>query len=150
MSSGWAPRSIKQCVTVGPRLGWGGESARAVLASGARSSEAVLEDTGPDDIAAILFTSGSTGIPKGVVYRHRHFLAQVEMLREAFDIRPGDVNLPTFPPFALFDPALGMTSVIPCMDPTRPAKADPEILVETIKRFAVTNIFGSPAFPSAS
>lgn len=141
----WAPRSIKQCVTVGPRLGWGGESARAVLASGARSSEAVLEDTGPDDIAAILFTSGSTGIPKGVVYRHRHFLAQVEMLREAFDIRPGDVNLPTFPPFALFDPALGMTSVIPCMDPTRPAKAKPDLLLQSIERFEVNTVFGSPA-----
>src|SRR3546814_5547563 len=71
-----------------------------------------LCDTQPDDVAAILFTSGSTGVPKGVVYRHRHFVSQVEMLRAAFGTQPGGVDLPTFPPFALFDPALGLTSVI--------------------------------------
>jgi len=41
------------------------------------------EDTGGDEVAAILFTSGSTGLPKGVVYRHRHFIAQIQMLRDA-------------------------------------------------------------------
>src|SRR3546814_17298913 len=60
-----------------------------------------------DLVAAILFTSGSTGVPKGVVYRHRHFVAQIQMLGAAFGIAPGAINLPTFPPFALFDPALG-------------------------------------------
>ncbi len=67
------------------------------------------------------------------------------MLRNAFGIQPGEVSLPTFPPFALFDPALGMTTVVPDMDPTRPAKADPKKLVDVIDRFGVTNIFGSPA-----
>jgi acyl-CoA synthetase (AMP-forming)/AMP-acid ligase II len=67
------------------------------------------------------------------------------MLQSAFDIQPGEVDLPTFPPFALFDPAMGMTTVVPFMDPTRPAKADPRLLVQTINRFNVTNIFGSPA-----
>lgn len=84
-------------------------------------------------------------MPKGVIYRHRHFNAQVEMLKNAFDIQPGEVSLPTFPPFALFDPALGMTTVVPQMDPTRPADADPELLVQAIEEFKVTNIFGSPA-----
>ena len=50
-----------------------------------------------------------------------HFVAQIEMMGQAFGIEPGGVDLPTFPPFALFDPALGLTSVIPDMDPTRPA-----------------------------
>ena len=98
-----------------------------------------------DDIAAILFTSGSTGVPKGVIYRHRHFVAQIAMLRDAFGIEPGGVDLPTFPPFALFDPALGLTSIIPDMDPTRPAKADPRKLHAAIRRFGVTRLFGSPA-----
>ncbi len=104
-----------------------------------------LADTGPDDIAAILFTSGSTGVPKGVVYRHRHFAAQVDMLRDAFGMAPGGVDLPTFPPFALFDPALGLTAVVPDMDPTRPAHADPRRLHAAVERFGVTQLFGSPA-----
>jgi olefin beta-lactone synthetase len=104
-----------------------------------------LAETQPNDVAAILFTSGSTGVPKGVVYRHRHFVAQIEMLREAFDMVPGGIDLPTFPPFALFDPALGLTSVIPDMDPTRPARANPRKLHAAIARFGVDQLFGSPA-----
>jgi acyl-CoA synthetase (AMP-forming)/AMP-acid ligase II len=104
-----------------------------------------LADTEPDEVAAIVFTSGSTGIPKGVVYRHRHFVAQIEMMRAAFDMQPGGVDLPTFPPFALFDPALGLTSIIPDMDPTRPASADPRKLLAAIEQFGVTQLFGSPA-----
>src|SRR5690606_23630968 len=105
--------------------------------------------TSPDDVAGILFTSGSTGVPKGVVYGHRHFVAQVDMLRSAFGIAPGGEDLPTFPPFALFDPALGLTSIIPDMDPTRPAKADPRKLHAAIARFGVTQLFGSPALMRA-
>lgn len=140
---GWVP-GVK-LVTSGPKLGWGGLNTKQLQKLGQQSLETVLADTRPDEMAALLFTSGSTGIPKGVVYRHRHFINQVEMLRKAFDIRPGEVDLPTFPPFALFDPAMGMTTVVPFMDPTRPAKADPRLLIQTIERFGVTNIFGSPA-----
>jgi len=141
----WAPNSIKKLITTGPKLGWGGISAKQLAGLGGRTSGPVLEATRPGEMAAILFTSGSTGIPKGVVYRHRHFTAQVEMLKSAFGIEGGEIDLPTFPPFALFDPALGMTTVLPFMDPTRPAKANPEFLVQSIERFGVTNIFGSPA-----
>ncbi len=141
----WASGSIKKLVTFGSRLGWSGISNKQLAGFGARTSGPVLEATRPGEMAAILFTSGSTGIPKGVVYRHRHFTSQVEMLKSAFGIKPGEIDLPTFPPFALFDPALGMTTVIPWMDPTKPAKANPELLVQAIEQFEVTNIFGSPA-----
>ncbi|MDX2428532.1 MAG: fatty acid CoA ligase family protein [Xanthomonadales bacterium] len=140
---GWVP-GVK-LVTSGPKLGWGGLNTKQLRKLGQKTSGSVLADTHADEMAALLFTSGSTGLPKGVVYRHRHFTAQVEMLQSAFDIQAGEVDLPTFPPFALFDPAMGMTTVVPLMDPTRPAKADPRLLVQTIERFGVTNIFGSPA-----
>jgi acyl-CoA synthetase (AMP-forming)/AMP-acid ligase II len=145
---GWAKASCTKFVTAGPKwivdLASGGITLRQLLALGAGSG-AVLHAAAPDDMAAILFTSGSTGAPKGVVYRHRHFVAQVEMLRATFGIEDGEVSLPTFPPFALFDPALGMTTVVPVMDPTRPAMADPAQLVQAIDEFQVTNLFGSPA-----
>lgn len=140
---GWA-RSAKIVVTAGRRWFWGGASLAEVEASGAGAGPQ-LAATAPDDVAAILFTSGSTGVPKGVVYRHRHFVAQVDMLRDAFGIAPGGVDVPTFPPFALFDPALGVSSIIPDMDPTRPAKADPRKLLDAIERFGVDQLFGSPA-----
>ncbi|WP_037060779.1 olefin beta-lactone synthetase [Pseudoxanthomonas suwonensis] len=140
---GWA-KSADRLVTVGRRWGWGGTTLAKVERAGAGAGPQ-LADTAPDDVAAILFTSGSTGVPKGVVYRHRHFVAQIAMMREAFGIEPGGVDLPTFPPFALFDPALGLTSVIPDMDPTRPAQADPVRLHDAIRRFGVSQLFGSPA-----
>jgi acyl-CoA synthetase (AMP-forming)/AMP-acid ligase II len=142
---GWAKESCELLVSAGPTLGLGGINLKKLKKLGEASASEAEHAVKPDDMAAILFTSGSTGVPKGVVYRHRHFNAQVEMLKNAFDIAPGEVSLPTFPPFALFDPALGMTTIVPDMDPTRPADADPEKLIQAIDRFKVTNIFGSPA-----
>jgi acyl-CoA synthetase (AMP-forming)/AMP-acid ligase II len=99
----------------------------------------------PDEVAAILFTSGSTGVPKGAVYTHAIFNAQVAILRDLYGIEPGEVDLCTFPLFALFGPALGMTSIIPEMDFTRPARVHPLRILEAIWQFNVTNLFGSPA-----
>lgn len=141
---GWARRSVRIVVSVGSRFGWGGQTLDALRARTSAAGFAAAP-TRADELAAILFTSGSTGVPKGVEYQHRHFLAQVDLLREAFAIAPGRVNMPTFPPFALFDPALGSTSVIPDMDPTRPATADPVKLIAAIERYGVDMLFGSPS-----
>ncbi|MBP6749300.1 MAG: AMP-binding protein, partial [Xanthomonadaceae bacterium] len=140
---GWAS-DARIRITTGARAFFADVTLAEVERAGANAGPQ-LADTQPDDVAAILFTSGSTGVPKGVVYRHRHFVAQIAMMREAFGIEPGGVDLPTFPPFALFDPALGLTSIIPDMDPTRPANADPRKLHAAIAKFGVDQLFGSPA-----
>jgi len=97
-----------------------------------------------NELAAILFTSGSTGEPKGVCYEHGMFEAQVRMIRDHYDIKPGEVDLPMLPIFALFNPALGMTTVVPEIDPRRPAEVDPAKIVQAIIQESVTTSFGSP------
>jgi acyl-CoA synthetase (AMP-forming)/AMP-acid ligase II len=142
---GWARPTVRTKITVGRRLFWGGHTLAQISGLGSDADADAVATTGADDIAAIVFTSGSTGPPKGVVYRHQNFAAQVEAIRDAYGIKPGEVNLPTFPLFALFDPALGMTTVVPDMDPTRPARVDPRKIIEPIREHGVTIMFGSPA-----
>jgi acyl-CoA synthetase (AMP-forming)/AMP-acid ligase II len=142
---GWARETVRRCVTVGPRLAWGGVTLDQVRRAGEKQLPHRPADIRPDETAAILFTSGSTGVAKGVVYTHGIFAAQVEMLRRLYGIRPGEIDLPTFPLFGLFGPALGMTSVLPEMDPTRPARVDPCKIIHAVQHFGVTNLFGSPA-----
>jgi acyl-coenzyme A synthetase/AMP-(fatty) acid ligase len=69
----------------------------------------------------------------------------VQALITAFDIQPGEVDLCTFPLFALYAPAMGMTAVIPVMDFTRPGSVNPPNIIEPIESFKVNNLFGSPA-----
>ena len=102
-------------------------------------------DSTEDELAAILFTSGSTGAAKGVLYEHGMFLAQIDAIRRQYVIEPGEVDLPMLPVFALFNPALGMCTVVPDMNPSRPASVDPERIVRAIQQNSATNSFGSPA-----
>ncbi len=152
---GWGRGTIRKIILVAPgggRLGSLGattlddvrEAGRDALKRG-DSATLALDHPGPDEMAAILFTSGSTGSPKGAVYTHAILGAQVERIRDLFAIESGEIDLCTFPLFALFAPALGMTSIVPDMDPTRPARANPAKIVEAIEDFGATNLFGSPA-----
>lgn len=137
-------KNVRAVVTIGPRLFWGGHTLADLKKLGGVAPFEMAVPT-PGQTAAILFTSGSTGIPKGAVYTHEIFDAQVRMIRDTYGITPGEIDLPTFPLFALFDPALGMTSVLPEMDFRSPAKADPAKLIEAITTHGCTMMFGSPA-----
>jgi acyl-CoA synthetase (AMP-forming)/AMP-acid ligase II len=109
-----------------------------------RSAPFAVAPCAADELAALLFTSGSTGAPKGVCYTHGMFAAQVELIRATYDIQPGERDLPMLPVFALFNPALGMTTVVPEIDPARPAKVDPAKVVQAIRQEEITTSFGSP------
>lgn len=136
-------RTVKQRVTVGRRWLWGGatlEDLRSRKVTGAEASPTTAETT-----AAILFTSGATGVPKGVVFRHGVFVGQTEMIRDAYDIQPGEIDVPCFALFALFSVAMGVTIVLPDIDFSNPGKASPANVVDAINAHQATMSFGSPA-----
>jgi len=136
-------KTVKTFITVGKRFLWGGLTINDIRIPSDKPYK--ICNTFTDETAAILFTTGSTGPAKGVVYSHGNFGAQIEQIKAHFKITPDEIDLPTFPLFALFDPALGMTAVIPDMDPTKPALVNPEKIVEAIENYGVTNMFASPA-----
>ncbi|MDI9570125.1 MAG: fatty acid CoA ligase family protein [Pseudomonadota bacterium] len=135
--------TVKVKITVGRRLFWGGYTL-ADLRKGPRHPFPPAPMR-PDERAAIFFTTGSTGPPKGVVYEHGMFDAQVRYLSAHFGYGRDEVDLATFPLFSLFDAVLGMTSVFPDMDPTRPGRADPRKIVQALEANNCNSMYGSPA-----
>lgn len=136
-------QSVKFAVTVGRRWFWGGPTLAQMACEASDRFEIV--PTTANKTAAILFTSGSTGPAKGVVYTHGMFDAQVRMIQSTYNIQRGEIDLPTFPLFALFSVAMGMTIVLPDMDPSHPARVNPHNIIDAIRDHKVTNTFGSPA-----
>ncbi|MCU0559471.1 MAG: fatty acid CoA ligase family protein [Desulfobacterales bacterium] len=136
-------RSVRTRITVGRRWFWGGPTLRQLRARCLPPFETAR--TRADEPAAILFTTGSTGPAKGAVYTHGNFDAQLDQIRRHLAFDDDEIDLSTFPLFALFYPALGVTAVIPEMDPTRPARANPERIFEAVANHGVTNMFASPA-----
>ena len=138
--------TVEHTVVVGRQIPFNRALAETTLdrVRAERSGAFPTAATTTESEAAVAFTSGSTGIPKGVVYRHGMFKAQVELLRDTIGIRPGEVDLALLYIFALFNPALGVTTIIPDMDPTKSAEINPAHVVEAIQTYGVTNAFGSP------
>ncbi|MDQ0291077.1 fatty acid CoA ligase family protein [Oligosphaera ethanolica] len=134
-------KSVRVSITLGRRWFWGGQ---ALSELPVRDGEYPLHEPAADDLAAVLFTSGSTGPAKGVSYTHRIFHTQAELVRREYGIKPGEMDLACFPLFSLFSVALGATTVIPDMDPTRPARVNPERILEPLRNLPVTYSFGSP------
>lgn len=141
----WRYRSARLNVSVGsPKLPWL-ESLDGLLQRGSLAASVTLPQTLSTDAAAIIFTSGSTGPPKGVVFEHGMFDAQVDLIRNFYGIAPGETDLPGFPLFALFNLAMQVTTVIPEMDPTRPAAVDPARILDGLRTQRATQAYGSPA-----
>jgi olefin beta-lactone synthetase len=142
-------------VTVGHRWGWGGVTLDKLRMLDARCSmldkinqhpaSSIKHQASPDFPAAIIFTSGSTGPAKGVLYTHRMFDTQVSEIQAMYNIEAGGIDLSCFPLFALFNAAMGMTTVLPDMDFSRPATANPHKLLTAANDWQATQAFASPA-----
>jgi acyl-CoA synthetase (AMP-forming)/AMP-acid ligase II len=131
-------------VTVGRRWFWGGPTYQQLIAKG-QPSQVSLPTTRVSDPAAIIYTSGSTGPPKGVLYTHQMFDTQASQIQQQYAIQPGAIDLACFALFGLFNSAMGVTTIFPDIDFSRPASADPQKLLAAANRWQITQAFASPA-----
>ena len=143
---GWGKESIKFSISVGAASIFGATNlTKLVKKYPVNKSVYPMVRLAEDDMAAILFTSGSTGVPKGVVYSHKMFEAQISALKNDYQITSGERDLATFPLFSLFGPALGMASIVPEMDASKPITANPAFIFAAIEKYQCSNLFANPA-----
>lgn len=130
---GWGRDSVKHNLTI-----------QRVEGQKSKFNPSSIVHRSSSEIAAIIYTSGSTGLPKGAIYTQENLAAQLELLKNTFDIASDEVDLPAFPLYALIDLLLGVTSVIPDITFPMPGKTDPAKVIGAIQKFNVTNMFASP------
>lgn len=103
-----------------------------------------LPHAGSPGPGMIAFTSGATGVPKGVVFTNEMLREQLRIFREVFGIEEGLKDLPLLPIFSLFTIALGVCSVFPQIDSSRPLSLEPARVVKIIQDLGIHYSFGSP------
>ncbi|MGJ3190013.1 alpha/beta fold hydrolase [Paenarthrobacter nitroguajacolicus] len=143
---GWPGRRVSvQDLPAARRRILGVETSLAALARRGAGSALPAHAVDADAPAAVLFTSGSTGPAKGVLYTHRQLAAMRDTVSRTFGIRPGSRLVAGFAPFALLGPALGAVSVTPAMDVTAPRTLTSRALAEAAAAIDATVVFASPA-----
>lgn len=99
----------------------------------------------PEGIALISFTSGTTGTPKAIPRSHAFLMAQWKAISPLLQSDREEVDLVTFPVFALINLAEGRTSVLPNWKMSRIASLDPSALVAWISENRCTRALLPPA-----
>ncbi len=105
-----------------------------------------LVDTDEDDTAVILYTSGTTGKPKGAELTHANLHRNAEIsARTTCEVAAGNVVLGALPLFHSFGQSVGMNASLlvgACL--TLVPKFDPGEALETMQRDGVTHFYGVP------
>jgi HIP---CoA ligase len=124
------------------------------MAGAATVDEAALreriEAIGSDDVSDIVFTSGTTGHPKGVMLRHGTSMRAFEAFNEGFGLGRGDRLLIVLPFFHTFGYKAGWMLALMVGATSVPlAVFDPEAALRTIERQRITHLGGSPTIFAA-
>jgi acyl-coenzyme A synthetase/AMP-(fatty) acid ligase/pimeloyl-ACP methyl ester carboxylesterase len=109
------------------------------------AAPALPSEPGPDDLAAILYTSGSTGPAKGVRYSHAQLSSLRDVLSAHFGITAESGLVTGFAPFALLGPALGARSSTPEMDISAPRTLTARAVAAAVAEADADIVFLSPA-----
>ena len=109
-----------------------------------RYSVRPLKPVKAPNTALIAFTSGATGTPKGVVFTNEMIEAQLKIFKDECGLEAGKKDLPLLPIFSLFTSALGICSVYPPMNPSKPLSIQPEKILKIINDCSISYSFGSP------
>jgi acyl-[acyl-carrier-protein]-phospholipid O-acyltransferase/long-chain-fatty-acid--[acyl-carrier-protein] ligase len=104
-----------------------------------------------DAVATVIFSSGSTGVPKGVMLTHRNILANVDSIGQVYDLAADDVMVGVLPFFHSFGftgtiwlPMLGGFGVV-----YHPNPMDAKTIGELAGQYRATVIISTPTFCSS-
>lgn len=146
LAFGWGPRLVRKSIVVG-----GSFPGARTFDSLRREAPAAPQPPAvrPDDPAAVLYTTGSTGPAKPTLYLHRNFANLYRIVHESWRFEPENkvaVDMAVFPAFFFIAVSAGGTMVVPPINFARqtPAKASPKALLEVINDCGVQSCFASP------
>ncbi len=106
-----------------------------------------LVDLGPQELAAILYTSGTTGQPKGAMLSHGNLLANTRSVFQALELRPGkDVLLVVLPMFHAFAATVGMlTPLLYGLTIAPVPRFEPQLVTDVAAATGSTIFLGVPS-----
>jgi acyl-[acyl-carrier-protein]-phospholipid O-acyltransferase/long-chain-fatty-acid--[acyl-carrier-protein] ligase len=107
-----------------------------------------LKTQRPNDLATVIFSSGSTGAPKGVMLSHWNILSNIEGIRQVIQFKPDDRIMGVLPLFHSFGftgtlwlPLLAGYGVVYHPNPT-----DAKTIGETVQKYRATLLISTPTF----
>ena len=115
-----------------------------------RAAAAQSPDAGPghigldDDVALILYTSGTTGLPKGVMLTNKN-MCYTRRLAEAWGMGPESVNLVAMPMFHIGGSGYGSSTLLAGGHTVLMREVNLSVVIELIARYRVTHTFFVPA-----
>jgi len=133
--------TVETYVAIGGHARW--DDYGAFLAAG-DATDPGIEGAGPD-VAFQLYTSGTTGLPKGVMLTNDNFFKGVMNVTDSWRFTPDSVNLAVMPMFHIAGSGWSMVGLYHGCQTVLVREVDPAQLLRLIEQFGITNAFLVPA-----